>query len=320
MDKEEVTVQEKAMPQEDGFASDEAYWSSLAEEMDKAAEIIPEEEMVEVYDASNNLHEEMRGFHDAEKVYGPASEVWQAYKPQQGQINENIQEMGKSYRDGASAGEKQQAMDKTIDSMNQSADFFKQQYERMLKREQTYQEELQEIRMQLLNMQKALQEFSPQEMAKCLAVGTAFIQAVEGTRREAHARNDLQMGTLYQESRNKVHETYEKIRHVSSEIKLAVKNKVVETRDKAIDAAVQKVAGIFDCGITYLEQKKQEFLNLSPIEVDKKKAADEGKSLNESTKHQQVATDIEPKKMTPKERLHQQRMEHGLEQAKGMAM
>ena len=53
-----------------------------------------------------------------------------------------------------------------------------------------------------------------------------------------------------------------------------------------MDQAVQKTSSIFDKGIQYLQAKKEEVLNLSPLEK-KRKAAEKGTKEEKNTVEQQ---------------------------------
>lgn len=244
--------------------SSKHFLSELADSLVIAENAMPAAKYQEINNASNRLQTNMNEFSGAERVYGPQPETWEGYKPQHQEIKENIKNLAKSYQENKPEEEKNEVLGKTVQSVGDAGAFFKKEYNQLLERDLKMQQEMAAMRQQLAEMQETVNAYSPETMAKCMAISMKFMQEVNTVRQTAQAEKTLGAATLYKNACTAVTEVYHHIKETPDKMKEAIKNKSFETIDKGI----RHVTSWFDKGISFMQRKREEFLNLSPLEKE----------------------------------------------------
>lgn len=241
------------------YAPADAYIISINNEILNAAETNKHNEEIKeplanVKSCSEALYDEMNNFSDAEKVYGTVPSVWTDFSPRSKEIKQNIQNMGNQFMNDSSEAEKQEAVDKTIDSINSSADYFRQQYERLLSQEQIHLQEMAEIRKQLEEMNMIFKR--EMEYRKTLSLGMSFMTTVDDIRKKAHELKDYAYGNIYKKVRQTVHYVHDRLVHAPAEYKEAIKEPLSSMRDLAVSAVKRKITDVLEHGILFLNKIK----------------------------------------------------------------
>ena len=253
----------------------EDYLSSL---IDAGEPVLPPADQAEVMASAQQLNESIKTFKEGETVYGPQPETFQQAKPKQEAAVEAIKDMTSTYADESAPEEaKKEKKDKATGIMQEQADFFKGEYEKILERDRKMQVELDAIRQQLEIMKQMMQSYNPEAIAKCVQDGMQFINNVENFQQNITAPNPTENVNRHELICAVVSDIYKNIREQPGKLKEAIKEKAYDQADKALKC----IAGWFDKGIKYtqtlvvgLEAKKQSVLNMSPkrkkVEIPKK--------------------------------------------------
>ena len=105
----------------------------------------------------------------------------------------------------------------------------------------------------------SLKAQSPEELARCLAVSTEFLAAIDAMRKEAKSQPRIVASEMFAASREAVKDAYYSVKLAPTKIKSYLTNKA----HKAIDGVLHSVAGVFDKGIAALEQRRAGILEKS---------------------------------------------------------
>ena len=301
---------------------DEQYYSEMMASLDEAREVMPEQEYQRIDSSTQELHQSMRDFKAAEKEIGSLPEVWQEYHPQHEEIKTSIKEMTDAYRENQPEEIRQESTERTVNSLEEATHYFQQEREQYLAREAKLEAELEEIREQMGELQKSVQSYSPEKLAECIAVSTQFLQQVDTMRKMVRKGQGEQQRGMHKAIANSVSKVYMSVKEAPARAKKAVKLQVY----KAADKVVHRVAGAFDRAIDYMERKKQEFLNLSPLELERQMKAiqaEEQKRLEKELGPELAEARAKQAAMTPKEKLQtrqQEAKQQGLKLEKAIAV
>ena len=115
-----------------------------------------------------------------------------------------------------------------------------------------------------------------------MANGKKFVSDIENLRKDICWQKPVVAAALWKEAREQVKRVYTGIREIPDKIKTAVRDKTYSI----VDQAVQKTSSVFDKGIQYLQSKKEEVLNLSPLEK-KRQTAERGTQEEKQTVEQE---------------------------------
>ena len=302
-------------------AEDERYYGEIMADLDRAREVMPEQDFQKVNALAKELQQGMKEFKEIEQEIGALPEVWEEYRPRHQEIQQGIQEMATAYKENLAEERKQKTSEKTTTALAMANEYFQQEREQYLARETKMQQELEVLRQQMAELQKAVQGYTPEKLAECLAVSTQFLKQVEEMRGLVKNGQGEQQRGMHKAIAGAVNKAYMSIKEAPARAKKAVRLKVY----KAADTVIQRVAGAFDRGIDYLERKKEEFLNLSPMEIERQM------EVVRAREQQQLAKELEPElvegkakqaAMTPKEKAQArlERTDQGKEKEKAIAV
>lgn len=251
---------------------------SVQATMDKFAEPVRRD----IGKASANLYEKIDQFSQAEQAYIPSPETWLEYEPKHEAIKENLQNLQAIPEKTSSEQDVMAVSDKTVDFFQHASDFLQTEYEKLMERERQVQREMEQIKNIIERMQEQTRGNSPENLRSLMANGKKFVSDIENLRADIRWQKPVIAAALWKEAREQVKQVYTGIREMPDKIKTAVRDKAYSI----VDQAVQKTSSVFDKGIQYLQAKKKDILNLSPLEK-KRKAAEKGTKEEKNTIEQQ---------------------------------
>ena len=247
--------------------------TQLKQDMEKSVQAAvdksPEAVRRDIGKASDHLYEKMDQFAQAEQDYIPSPETWLEYEPKHEVIKENLQNLQIVQEKTGSEQAIMAASDKTVDSFQQASIFLQTEYEKLVERERQVQREMEQIKNIIEQMQEQTRGSSSEKMKNLVANGAKFVSDIENFRTDIRWQKPVIAAALWKEAREQAKQVYTGIREMPDKLKMAVRDKAYSI----VDQAVQKTSSIFDKGIQYLQAKKEEVLNLSPLE--KKRQATE---------------------------------------------
>ena len=228
----------------------------------------PEVVRRDISKAADNLYEKMDQFLKTEQEYAPSPETWLEYEPKHEAIKENLQNLQAIQEKRNSEQEVMAVSDKTITSFQQASIFLQTEYEKLVERERQVRKEMEKIKNIIEQMQEQTRGNSPEDLQKLMANGKKFVSDIENLRADIRWQKPVLAAALWKEACEQVKQVYTGIREIPNKIKIAVRDKTYSI----VDQAVQKTSSIFDKGIQYLQAKKEEVLNLSPLEKKRQAA------------------------------------------------
>ncbi len=235
--------------------------------------------------ASDNLYEKMDQLAQAEQEYVPSPEAWLEYEPKHEAIKENLQNLQAVQEKTSSEKDIMAASDKTVTSFQQASIFLQTEYKKLVERERQVQREMEQIKNIIERMQEQTKGRSPEKMQKLVTDSKKFVSDIENFREDIRSQKPVIAAALWKEAREQIKQVYTGIREMPNKVKTAVQDKAYSI----VDQAVQKTSSIFDKGIQYLQAKKEEVLNLSPLEKKRKAAEKEQQEKLQTAEQQQSA-------------------------------
>ncbi len=254
---------------------------SVQATMDKS----PENVRRDIGRTSHNLYEKMNQFAQAEQDYVPSPETWLEYEPKHEAIKENLQNLQAVQKKANSAQDVMAASDKTVASFQQASIFLQTEYEKLMERERQVQREMEQIKNIIEQMHEQTKGSSPEKMQNLVANGKKFVSDIENLREDIRWQKPVIAAALWKEAREQVKQVYTGIREVPDKIKAVVRDKTYSI----VDQAIQKTSSIFEKGIQYLQSKKEEVLNLSPLEKKRQAVEKEQQEKLQTAEQQQSA-------------------------------
>ncbi len=246
--------------------------TQLKQDMEKSVQATvdksPEAVRRDIGKVADNLYEKMDQFSQAEQEYVPSPETWLEYEPKHEAIKENLQNLQYIQEKRNSEQEVMAVSDKTITSFQQASIFLQTEYEKLVERERQVRKEMEKIKNIIEQMQEQTRGNSPEDLQKLMANGKKFVSDIENLRADIRWQKPVLAAVLWKEAREQVKQVYTGIREIPDKIKIAVRDKTYSI----VDQAVQKTSSIFDKGIQYMQAKKEEVLNLSPLEKKRQAA------------------------------------------------
>ena len=268
--------------------------TDLTERILQATEKAPEPVRENIHQVSEKLYSTMDQFRQAEMECGPSCETWKNYGPQHEIIKDDLKNLRKVQEKSIDDPALLQAAKQAEKSFEAGSEYFKRERDFLLQRNKQFCQELQQIQDVVSQMQGRLAfEYNPEEMKRCAVLGAAMLASVKQIQQESKIERPIISEKMLKEAREQVTKVCTEIRHTPEKVKAAVQDKAYRT----IDAITSKVGNAFDKTIQYLEGKKQEFLNLSPLEKARAKEKLEAKQAErpEPARHR-FNLRVEPKK------------------------
>ena len=245
--------------EKDRYSSD--YHQEISDSLTMAEEALDDNAIKELRGIADDLHTSMKNVEEAEQNCGADQETWDGYVPRHENIIRTIEQAGDAKSEGKSDEECSRALHDAHESMREGAAYMQERCELILQREKEYQEQIEGLRQRIeeLERERELKAQSPEELARCIAVSTEFLAAIDAMRKEAKNQPRIVASEMFAASRESVKEAYYSVKLAPTKVKSYLKQKA----HKAIDGVLHSVAGVFDKGITALTQRRDEILKKS---------------------------------------------------------
>ena len=239
----------------------DVYHQEISDSLTVAEESLDDNAIKELRGIADDLHTSMKNVEEAEQNCGADQETWDGYAPRHENIIRTIEQAGDAKSEGKSDEECSRALHDAQESMREGAAYMQERCELILQREKEYQEQIEGLRRRIeeLERERELKAQSPEELARCLAVSTEFLAAIDAMRKEAKNQPRIIASEMFAASRESVKEAYYSVKLAPTKVKNYLKQKA----HKAIDGVLHSVAGVFDKGIAALTQRRDEILKKS---------------------------------------------------------
>ena len=249
------------VPKEAVKTDADVYHQEIFDSLTVAEESLDDNAIKELRGIADDLHTSMKNVEEAEQNCGADQETWDGYAPRHENIIRTIEQAGDAKSEGKSDEECSKVLLDAQESMREGAAYMQERCELILQREKEYQEQIEGLRRRIeeLERERELKAQSPEELARCLAVSTEFLAAIDAMRKEAKNQPRIVASEMFAASRESVKEAYYSVKLAPTKVKSYLKQKAY----KAIDGVLHSVAGVFDKGITALTQRRDEILKKS---------------------------------------------------------
>ena len=249
------------VPKEAVKTDADVYHQEIFDSLTVAEESLDDNAIKELRGIADDLHTSMKNVEEAEQNCGADQETWDGYAPRHENIIRTIEQAGDAKSEGKSDEECSKVLLDAQESMREGAAYMQERCELILQREKEYQEQIEGLRRRIeeLERERELKAQSPEELARCLAVSTEFLAAIDAMRKEAKNQPRIIASEMFAASRESVKEAYYSVKLAPTKVKSYLKQKAY----KAIDGVLHSVAGVFDKGITALTQRRDEILKKS---------------------------------------------------------
>lgn len=239
----------------------EAYHQEISDSLTAAEESLDDNVAKELRNIANDLHTSMKNVEEAETQCGADQETWDGYTPRHENIIRTIEQAGDAKDEGKSDKECSKAIHDAQEAMREGTIYMQERCDLILQREEEYQEQIEGLRQRIeeLERERELKAQSPAELARCLAVSTEFLAAIDAIRNEAKSQPRIIASEMFAASREAVKEAYYSAKLAPTKVKSYLPQKT----HKAIDGVLHSVAGVFDKGIVALEQRREGILQRS---------------------------------------------------------
>ena len=239
----------------------DVYHQEISDSLTVAEESLEDNAAKELRSIADDLHTSMKNVEEAEQNCGADQETWDGYVPRHENIIRTIERAGDAKSEGKSDEECSKAIHEAQESMREGTAYMQERCELILQREKEYQEQIEGLRRRIeeLERERELKAQSPEELARCLAVSTEFLAAIDAMRKEAKSQPRIVASEMFAASREAVKDAYYSVKLAPTKVKNYLKQKA----HKAIDGVLHSVAGIFDKGIAALEQRRAGILEKS---------------------------------------------------------
>jgi|GEM_PF-5268020 len=245
------------------YTQADAHWEDIMSSITDLDVPFPEE----LNSSFTDYHEAMDRFQEAELQFGAAPDVWEQYQPQHEQLKEDLLDVQTAHEEARAPEHAQSNVAAVHDRVLAATQFFAEERAKLAAREQKMQEEIQALKDRITQMQTLihapeLQTVHTKNMELIQMLAMQYVATLQEIREEAVQKKKPVLADLYKTASVHLHKTHDAIQNIPDRLR----QYVTEKRDQAIDVTLQKIAGIFDKGIRFLEQKKQNLLHLSPLE------------------------------------------------------
>lgn len=249
------------VPKEAVKTDADVYHQEISDSLTMAEESLDDNAIKELRGIADDLHTSMKNVEEVEQNCGADQETWDGYAPRHENIIRTIEQAGDAKSEGKSDEECSKVLLDAQESMREGAAYMQERCELILQREKEYQEQIEGLRRRIeeLERERELKAQSPEELARCLAVSTEFLAAIDAMRKEAKNQPRIIASEMFAASRESVKEAYYSVKLAPTKVKSYLKQKA----HKAIDGVLHSVAGVFDKGITALTQRRDEILKKS---------------------------------------------------------
>ena len=239
----------------------DVYHQEISDSLTVAEESLEDNAAKELRSIADDLHTSMKNVEEAEQTCGADQETWDGYAPRHENIIRSIEKAGDAKSEGKSDEECSKAIHEAQESMREGTAYMQERCELILQREKEYQEQIEGLRRRIeeLERERELKAQSPEELARCLAVSTEFLAAIDAMRKEAKSQPRIVASEMFAASREVVKDAFYSVKLAPTKIKSYLTNKA----HKAIDGVLHSVAGVFDKGIAALEQRRAGILEKS---------------------------------------------------------
>ena len=224
---------------------------------------VPQESMDRLVPPVNQLSNNIQGFIEQENIYGPQPETMESYLAHQTAVLHSYDDVYQAYHDDAPKTINEGTVSKAVDTANTANDFWKQEFAKLKERETKMQQQMTSMREQMEELQKSAEayHFTPEQLSQSMALAMAFIENADKVRKAAHTLKHPASAQLFQDARQAVDDTYQAVVGAPKRAANAIKNKAYDLADRAIN----RIAGVFDRGITFLSKRRNKIASMSPL-------------------------------------------------------
>ena len=184
----------------------DVYHQEISDSLTVAEESLDDNAIKELRGIADDLHTSMKNVEEAEQNCGADQETWDGYAPRHENIIRTIEQAGDAKSEGKSDEECSKVLLDAQESMREGAAYMQERCELILQREKEYQEQIEGLRRRIeeLERERELKAQSPEEFARCLAVSTEFLAAVDAMRKEAKSQPRIVASEMFAASRESV--------------------------------------------------------------------------------------------------------------------
>lgn len=249
-----------------------AYWEVIEAALKDTDQAVLPSVMEPIRQAAGNMKAEMESYEKTELETVQIPETWERYEQQHQKITGSLQELGNTYRNQVADGEKQAAAEKAETAFRDGEILFSSMRE-ILEQNRKLQEEIASLRKQMDDISRTVAQASHDKelWETCQQAYAAFMGAAAV--KYWKKSQELPKATLlYRESRKAVLAARNQVSKISQDIAQAPQQVREGVRNKAnqmIDRSLERIADVFNKGITYLEKRRDAILQLSPREAEK---------------------------------------------------
>ena len=184
----------------------EMYYQEISDSLTVAEESLDDNAVKELRSIADDLHTSMKNVEEAEQSCGADQETWDGYASRHENIIRTIEQAGDAKSEGKSDEECSRALLDAQESMREGTAYMQERCELILQREKEYQEQIEGLRRRIeeLEREREVKVQSPEELARCLAVSTEFLAAVDAMRKEAKNQPRIVASEMFAASRESV--------------------------------------------------------------------------------------------------------------------
>lgn len=249
-----------------------AYWEVIEAALKDTDRAVPQPVMEPIRRAAGDMKAEMESYEKTERETVRIPETWERYEKQHQEITGNLQKLSDTYNNQANEGEKKAAAENAETAFRDGETLFSSMRE-ILEQNQKLQEEVAALRKQMDDISRTIAQTSHDKelWEQCQQAYAAFVGAA-AMKYWRKSQEPSKAALLYREGRKAVAAARNQIGKVSQDIAQTPQRVREDIRNKTnqiIDRSLERIAGVFNKGIAYLEKRRDAILQLSPREAEK---------------------------------------------------
>ena len=249
-----------------------AYWEVIEAALKDTDRAVPQPVMEPIRRAAGDMKAEMESYEKAERETVRIPETWERYEKQHQEITGDLQKLSDTYNNQANEGEKKAAAENAETAFRDGETLFSSMRE-ILEQNQKLQEEVVALRKQMDDISRTVAQASHDKelWEQCQQAYAAFMGAAT-MKYWRKSQEPSKAALLCREGRKAVAVARNQVGKVSQDIAQTpqrVKEDIRNKTNQIIDRSLERIAGVFNKGIAYLEKRRDAILKLSPREAEK---------------------------------------------------
>lgn len=249
-----------------------AYWEVIEAVLKDTDRAVPQPVMEPIRRAAGDMKAEMESYEKTERETVRIPETWERYEKQHQEITEDLQKLSDTYNNQANEGEKKAAAENAETAFRDGETLFSSMRE-ILEQNRKLQEEVAALRKQMDDISRTVAQTSHDKelWEQCQQAYAAFMGAA-AMKYWRKSQEPSKAALLYREGRKAVAAARNQVGKVSQDIAQTPQRVREDIRNKTnqiIDRSLERIAGVFNKGIAYLEKRRDAILKLSPREAEK---------------------------------------------------